>query len=170
MVRAKGDAGHAGLRLIAVFKFFKGSLLLLVAIGALRLVHHDVAQVAGRAAAELRMDPQNRFIRALLPKLTGVDDHVLRQMSAASFFYSALLLAEGFGLWLGKRWAEYMTIALTGSFLPVECYELARRLTLTRATVLVINLAIVAYLVWVVRTHREAARLDALPLEIDPAT
>jgi len=169
MVHGHGDAGHAGLRLIAGFKFLKGSLLLLVGIGALRLIHHDVAHLAGRVASELRMDPENRFIRTLLPKLTGIDDHVLRQMSAASFFYAALLLTEGVGLWLGKRWAEYMTIALTGSFLPVECYELVRRLTLTRATVLVINLAIVAYLVWVVRTHRED-RLGSLPLEIDPAT
>ena len=164
-----GDAGHAGLRLIAAFKFLKGSLLLMLAIGALRLVHHDLAHLVSRGAAELRMDPQNRLIRGLLSALTGVDDRTLREMSAASFVSAGLLLTEGVGLWLSKRWAEYLTIVLTSSFLPVEFYELARRPAFVAATVLVLNLVIVLYLLRVVRTNREADREAALGFEIDPA-
>jgi len=64
-----------------------------------------------------------------------------------TFFYSALLLTEGTGLLLGKRWAEYFTIFATSSFIPLEVYELARRASPARFVVLLINVVVVVYLV-----------------------
>jgi len=142
------DAAHPlALRLIAVFKLLKGVLLLAVGIGALRLVHRDVAEILSRWVAELRFDPQSRFIHALLLRAGAVDDHMLRRIGAGTFVYSALLLTEGVGLWLEKRWAEYLTVIFTGSFLPLEVYELTRRINATRVSILVINVLIVAYLI-----------------------
>ena len=41
--------------------------------------------------------------------------HRLREISVATFGYSALALTEGVGLLLEKVWAEYLTLILTVS-------------------------------------------------------
>lgn len=168
-VEPRDPAHPVALRLIAAFKLLKAALLVAFGIGALRLLHRDVAEILARWVAELRMDPQNRFIHALLLRAGALDDHMLRRIGIGTFFYATLLLTEGVGLWLEKRWAEYLTVILTGSFLPLEIYELARRVNATRATILVINVLIVIYLI---RFLRKAAENEGTPVTIpegDPA-
>jgi uncharacterized membrane protein (DUF2068 family) len=148
------------LRLIAVFKLLTGFLLLAVAVGALRLLHHDVADVAATWIGLLRLDPDSRVVEPLLGRLAGVDDRTLKEIGAGSLFYAALLLTEGVGLMRGKRWAEYLTIVATSSLVPLEIYEIVRHVTLTRIGVLVLNLVIVGYLV--VRVRRERATLSRI--------
>jgi uncharacterized membrane protein (DUF2068 family) len=153
-----GDAGEGrhrdwGLLVIAVFKLFKGVLLLIVGIGALSLIHKDVAETAAHWADLFRVDPNNTHLHGLLLKLNVVDARRLEEISAGTFFYSALLLTEGTGLLLRKRWAEYFTVIVTASFIPMEIYELARRLTFTRIMLFGINIAIVWYLVNRLRRH-----------------
>jgi hypothetical protein len=46
---------------IAVFKLVKGVLLVAVGIGALKLLHKDVAQTVLHWVDVLRVDPDNRF-------------------------------------------------------------------------------------------------------------
>ena len=167
-VEGRDPAHPLALRLIAAFKLLKGVLLLAAGIGALRLLHRDVAEIANRWVSELRLDPQNRFIHALLLRAGAVDDRMLREIGVGTFFYSALLLTEGVGLWLEKRWAEYLTVILTGSFLPLEIYELTRRINTTRVTILVINVLIVAYLIHFLRRANPGAM--TMDIQGDPAT
>src|SRR5215469_11292627 len=154
-VKEAGPGPHRdwGLLIIAVFKLFKGVLLLIVGIGALSLIHKDVAETAAHWADIFRVDPSNRHLHSLLLKLNVVDARRLEEISAGTFFYSALLLTEGTGLLLRKRWAEYFTIIVTASFIPMEIYELVRRLTFTRVLLLGVNIAIVWYLVNRLRRH-----------------
>jgi uncharacterized membrane protein (DUF2068 family) len=135
-----------GLLLIAILKLIKGALLITAGIGALKLLHRDVAEVVGKWIDALRIDPDNRYIHRLLERLWSVDEHKLKEISAGTFFYAALLLTEGFGLLLEKRWAEYFTMIITGSFLPLEVYELVRRVTLAKVLLLAFNVAVVWYL------------------------
>jgi uncharacterized membrane protein (DUF2068 family) len=58
-----------------------------------------------------------------------------------------LLLTEGVGLFLRKRWAEYLTIFVTASLIPIEIYELGKKFSATKIIVLAINVAVVIYLV-----------------------
>jgi uncharacterized membrane protein (DUF2068 family) len=88
-----------------------------------------------------------------------IDHHRLREISMATFAYAALALTEGVGLMLEKAWAEYLTLGLTLSFLPWELYELARHTTWFRAGLLLINLIVLAYLLWLLRRKREASGL-----------
>jgi uncharacterized membrane protein (DUF2068 family) len=90
----------------------------------------------------------------LIAKLGLMDDRKLEEVSAGSFFYAALLLTEGVGLWLKKRWAEYFTIITTCSLIPLELYEIANRVTITRVALLLVNLAIVWYLFLQLRKGR----------------
>lgn len=145
-----------GLLLIAIFKLMKGLLLVAVAIGALKLLHRDVAETLARWIAVLRVDPENRFLHGLLVKLGFLDDRKLKEISAGTFFYAGLLLTEGTGLMFRKRWAEYFTIIATGSFIPLELYELSKHPTLAKVVVIGINVTVVWYLV--ARLLRERGR------------
>jgi uncharacterized membrane protein (DUF2068 family) len=149
-VRA-GRKTTATLLLIALFKLIKGILLLAVGIGALKLLHRDVAQTVAHWVDILRVDPDNRLIHGLLARVLSVTPGQLRAASAGTFVYAGLLLTEGLGLLFRKRWAEYFTIITTAGLIPIELYELSRRVTTAKVAVLVINVAIVAYLVRRVR-------------------
>jgi uncharacterized membrane protein (DUF2068 family) len=151
MQRKRKESAHEKrdkwLLLIALFKLFKGLLLVIAGIGALSLIHKDAAAHVARWTAALRVDPDNHYIHRLLGKLGVMSDRQLEELSAGTFFYAALLLTEGVGLWLQKRWAEYFTIFITGSLIPLEVYELCERFSATKVCVLLINIAVVVYLV-----------------------
>ena len=145
--QGKAKQSPAIIWTIAGFKILKGLILLAVAVGALTLLNENVAGQVKHWIAALGVDPDNHYIHAALMKLTRVDNHKLEEISAGSFFYSGLLLTEGTGLFLRKRWAEYFTIFVTGSLIPLEIYELAKHFSATKIVVLGVNTAIVVYLI-----------------------
>jgi uncharacterized membrane protein (DUF2068 family) len=145
--RDRSAATPLGLQLIAAFKLFKGLVLFAVGIGAVKLLHKDMAIEVERWADLFRVDPNNRYIHRLLERLAILDGRKLKELSVGTFFYSALLLTEGTGLLLGKRWAEYFTIVATSSFIPLEVFELTKRVSTPRLVVLLLNVIIVLYLV-----------------------
>jgi uncharacterized membrane protein (DUF2068 family) len=149
-----GESDHGrGLRLIAAFKLLKAVALIAVGIGSLRLLHKDVAAVVEHWVNMFQVDPHNHFIDLLLMKLSIVDDRRLKELSAGTFIYAVIFLVEGTGLAFKKRWAEYFTIITTSSLLPIEIYELARRVSIGRSFALAINLAVVAYLIYELRRY-----------------
>jgi uncharacterized membrane protein (DUF2068 family) len=111
-------------------------------VGAIHLLHKDLEDEVMRLAVRLKFDPESRFVALLLDKVDLIDAHRLRQISVATFGYSALALTEGVGLLLEKVCAEYLTLVLTISFLPWELYELFRRPDWFRLSLLLINLAV----------------------------
>jgi len=147
---------HFGLALIAIFKLIKGVLLLLTAIGLLGMVHRDLSATVEHWITVLRMDPDARYFQWLLQRVALISPAQIRAVRAGSFFYSALLLTEGIGLWFELRWAEYLTVIATSSFIPLELYELCCGISSPRLVVLGINLAIVWYLLRVLRRQRKA--------------
>lgn len=142
------------LVLIALFKLVKALALIAVGVGALKYLHKDLAASVLHWVNVLRVDPDNRFIQPILAKAFSVTPKQLKELSAGTFFYAALLLIEGIGLPLRKHWAEYFTIITTGALLPLEVYELVKHVTMAKIIVLVINAAIVWYLVVRVRSRR----------------
>jgi uncharacterized membrane protein (DUF2068 family) len=153
--QAKGvREGATTLLLIALFKLLKGLLLVAVGIGAIKLLHRDVADTVMHWINVLRVDPDNRLIHGFLTKVLWVSPNQLKALSAGTFIYAGLLLTEGTGLLLRKRWAEYFTIVTTAGLIPLELYEIARHFTLVKVVVLAVNVAIVLYLVARVRQRR----------------
>ena len=151
------ESNSRGLWLIAAFKIFKGLALLAGGIGALKLLHKDVAAEAELWIELLRVDPRNHYIHRVLEKLSILDARKLKELSVGTFFYSALFLTEGIGLALRKRWAEYFTIVSTSLFIPLEVYELAKHPSLAKAILLLANAGIVAYLVMELRRSSNKA-------------
>lgn len=145
------------LLLIGLFKLFKGVLLLLAAIGALRLLHKDVSAVLMHWVDYLRVDPDNRFIHRLIVRSFGIQAKQLREISAGTFFYSCILLTEGTGLLMRKTWAEWFTVISTAVFIPLEVYEILHRFTWVRVAIFLVNVAIVWYLIERIRERRQTA-------------
>ncbi|HZE12249.1 MAG TPA: DUF2127 domain-containing protein [Chthoniobacterales bacterium] len=137
---------------IAIFKWIKGALLLAVAAGAISLFHKDVQTHVEHWITVCRIDPDNLYIAAALEKLDLVHTRELKQLSFLSAFYAAIFLTEGTGLALRKRWAEYLTIIATGLLIPLEIYELWKTPTVLKGALLLGNIAIVVFLVWIVRS------------------
>jgi uncharacterized membrane protein (DUF2068 family) len=143
-----------GLLLIGLFKLGKSILFFCLGFGAIHLLHKDLGDEVMRLATALKFDPESRFVSLVLDKVDLIDAHRLRQISLATFGYSAVALTEGVGLLMEKVWAEYLTLILTISFLPWELYELARRPSWFRLSLLLINLAVLWYIVWLLRRKR----------------
>jgi len=152
---AHAQTGATPLLLIALFKLVKAALLIAVGICALKLLHRDVAETVGHWVEVLRVDPENHFIHGVLTRLVAITPQQLAAASVGTFIYAALLLTEGVGLWLRKRWAEYFTIITTAGLIPVEIYELSKHLTAGKIGILLANIAIVLYLL--VRVRNELA-------------
>jgi uncharacterized membrane protein (DUF2068 family) len=149
-----GGSHDRGLLLIGLFKLAKAIFFFCIGVGAIHLLHKDLEDEVMRLAVKLKFDPESRFVALLLDKVDLIDAHRLRQISVATFAYSALALTEGVGLLLEKVWAEYLTLILTVSFLPWELYELFRRPDWFRLSLLLINLAVLGYLIWLLRRKK----------------
>jgi uncharacterized membrane protein (DUF2068 family) len=140
------------LRLIATFKFLKVALLIATGVGVFKLLHKDLACELEHWIAMLGLNPGNQFVEAALAKAANLTPHRVKLLGAGSFIYAGLFLTEGIGLWMAKRWGEWFTVIITSSLVPVEVYEIFHHLSVIKILVLVINLAIVAYLIYRIRT------------------
>jgi uncharacterized membrane protein (DUF2068 family) len=154
----KNHAHPRGLMFIAAFKLFKGLALLLVGIGAHTLVNKDLVKEAQHWVDLLRIDPHNHYLNLLMEKLAKVDAKKLRELSVGTFLYAGLFLVEGTGLALRKRWAEYLTTISTASLIPLEIYELVRVPTVPKGLLLVVNIAVVIYLIFELRRNPKKHR------------
>ncbi len=141
------------LILIGMFKLFKALLLIAVGIGAINFLHKDIGSTVVHWTQVLRVDPDNRFIHGMLVRILRVTPKQLKVLSVGTFLYASLFAAEGVGLLLRKRWAEYFTIVTTSGLIPLEIFELARHFTVTKLVVAFVNVLIVWYLVARVRSH-----------------
>ncbi len=156
-----GLHGHNGwLLLIAGYKFFHALLFVAIGLGAHRLLHKDIADEIDLLARHLRFNPESRLVSFILAKAPLINDPLLRRIGLFAFCYAAVTLVEGIGLYLEKAWGEFITLAITASFLPWEIFEVVRRLTWVRISLLTINFLVFVYLLKLIaergreRAHR----------------
>ena len=146
------------LRLIAVFKFLKAALFIALGIGLFRIIHRDVGDVLQHWIEALRIDPGSHYVNLAVEKAAHVSPEQVRKLGLGSFLYAGLFLAEGTGLWLRKRWGEWLTVIITSSLVPVELYEIHRHFGYAKVVVLALNVAIVLYLIYHMRTASSTRR------------
>ena len=142
------------LRLIALFKLLKALLLVIAGVSALRLIHTDITSLVTEWVLRLGLDPGSRQVGRFLVKAAALTPSRLRELGVGSLVYAALFLTEGLGLWRLKRWAEWLTVLITSSLVPVEAYEIYRHPTVVRVLLVLVNLGVVAYLVYRIRSDR----------------
>jgi uncharacterized membrane protein (DUF2068 family) len=147
------------LILIALFKLVQAVLFIAIGVGVRRLLHKNIGDELLTLADHLRFNPESHLVNLILVKASIVDDKMLRRISAVFFLYAALDIVEGTGLYLEKMWGEFFTLIITASFLPWEIYEVVRRLTWPRVSLLTINALVLLYLAKVIwERQRPSAR------------
>jgi uncharacterized membrane protein (DUF2068 family) len=139
------------LKLIAAERFVRGVLLL--AAGSYLLTHQnkDFGKLAERVLRAVSLDPRRPFLHRIVTYLHDLHASEIKVAALFALGYGVLELVEGTGLWLDKLWAEYLTVIATSLLLPLELYELVRKPTALKAGGIAVNVAIVAYLVVLLR-------------------
>jgi uncharacterized membrane protein (DUF2068 family) len=142
------------LRTIALYKLVKVLLLLLAAYGELHL--HDKS-LSAKLVTWVQARPaglEHQVVSQILQWFSGLSEAKIHALRIGTFAYATVFAVEGIGLWMQKRWAEWLTTIVTASLIPLELWEFAIRPNLGKAAVVLANAAIVAYLVWHVRSKR----------------
>ncbi len=147
------------MRIVAGIKFAKAVLLTGVGLGFFRAINHDLGETTRKVAYHLRIDPENRVFRIVLEKVTDIDPKTLRTFGLISVLFAAELYIEGIGLWLNQAWAKYLVVIATAVFLPEEVGACFRNFTLERVGILIVNLAVLFYVVFVI-WHRRPPKQD----------
>ena len=156
MTRPAESASRRTLKLVALMEAGKGGIVFGAGFGLLALLHRDVRRVAESLVTRLHIDPENHFAGIFLNAAAHVTDARLWGLAGLALTYTALRWAEAWGLWWGRRWAEWLGVVSGAVYVPVEVYELWQKPSAIKAATLALNLALVAYLVWTLRQKRGA--------------
>jgi uncharacterized membrane protein (DUF2068 family) len=127
--------------------------LVLVTVG-LALVTHPHANWASdiyHVAERLGLDPKDNWIQRLIQDVRKIHAHQDLVFGVAALAYGALEGAEAYGLWTRRRWGEWLTVLATSLLLIPEVWELTKSASVLKIGALLVNLAVVAYLVWRLR-------------------
>ncbi len=133
---------------IGVFKLLKAALLITLGVAGLAAAPSDLARHVWHFASWLGISPGRHALAHVLGKLSAFDDHTARKLAVASLCYAAVFLVEGIGLLGRRRWAEWLTVVVTASFIPIEIYEGVEHFGAGKVVALVLNVAILGYLLW----------------------
>ena len=148
------------LRLLAVERFVRGLLLVALAYGvyrfngsrdALQQVFDEYLPTLTPLANKLGVDLQHTGPVKLIEHALQARHSTLTLVSLGVLAYGGLQLLEGIGLWLMKRWGEYVAVVGTSIFIPLEVYEIVEKVTWLRLVALAVNLFAVVYLLWTKR-------------------
>jgi len=151
------------LRTIALYKLLKVLLLLAAAYGELRL--HD-ASLSAKLVTWVEARPsglEHNVVTWVLQWLSGLSESKIQALRFVTFTYAAVFAVEGIGLWMQKRWAEWLTTIITASLIPLEVWEFLHRPNLGKAAVVIANVVIVAYLFWHVRARGRRPLVERAP-------
>jgi uncharacterized membrane protein (DUF2068 family) len=142
---------HRALRIIAAYKLVKTLALLAVAATAFGLIGPGNLQSMSDWILALPIQHGHGFLVRVIDKLFELGPRKFLAIGIAACIYAAVFLVEGWGLWREKRWAEYLTVIVTASLIPVEVWEIFRHLTWLKVLALFVNVAIVLYLIRLLR-------------------
>jgi len=150
---------HRYLKLIALFKIAKGVLVLLLGVSLVFLNARTrwMDTLSNWTADEILME-HSRAVAWSLNKLQAVlQGGALRVTGFLALFYSAILLTEGFGVYLEKRWGELLMIFATAAFIPIEVRHIWHRPGLVGVLILLANCFIVWFLYRVLKRDKPRA-------------
>ena len=148
------------LRTIAAMEFAKGVAVLAAAIS---LYWVDPTDVVGAFLDFLHISPDHHLAQLLLNSATSLGHASLWSVVLFASLYSSLRFAEAFGLWRARAWAEWIALISGAIYLPLEVYKLVHRVSLLHASILLINLAVVAFMfylrIYLPRLEKTAVRV-----------
>jgi uncharacterized membrane protein (DUF2068 family) len=102
---------------------------------------NSIASQSGRAGSRT-------FLDSGVARVLGLHKTTITVLAITATVYAVVEGVEAVGLWRERRWAEYLTVIATAGFLPFEVHELTKRVTAFRLGALVVNIALVIFLLW----------------------
>ena len=153
------EQGKSGLRIVSIFEAAKGLLVLLAGFGVLAYIHKDLHLAAEHLVRHFHLNPASHSPRIFLDLSNHVTDVQLWLLALSALLYATVRFVEAYGLWLQRRWAEWFGLVAGGIYVPIEIFEVARKVTWPRVTLLIVNTAIVVYLSFIIyHARQERAR------------
>jgi uncharacterized membrane protein (DUF2068 family) len=134
-----------GLRVIAMVEFSKGMLIVLAGFGLLSLIHHDVQRWAEEIVGHFHLNPASRYPRIFIDLAGQLTDKRLWLFASFAFTYSGLRFIEAYGLWRGRRWAEWFAVVSGAIYIPIELFDLLAGVSWIKVLIFAFNLGIVSY-------------------------
>jgi uncharacterized membrane protein (DUF2068 family) len=145
---------HKALRPIATFEALKGAIVLIAGLGLLGFLDRDNEVFAEQLIRHLHLDPAQHYAQLFIMTMAQESDSQLMALAGFAALYAALRFVEAYGLWYERRWAEWLAALSGGVYLPIEIYEIVHRVTWIKCAALLINLIVVAYMVWLLTESR----------------
>ncbi len=142
---------RGGVKVVAAFEASKGLLILLAGFGLLSLIHQNVQLVAQEVVSHFHLNPSSHYPQVFIQLAADLTDGKLWMMAGFALIYSGMRLIEAYGLWNGRRWAEWLAVMSGGLYVPIEIHEIANGITWLKCVMLMINLSIVVYMAIVLR-------------------
>jgi uncharacterized membrane protein (DUF2068 family) len=135
------------LRLIAILKLIEAAAIIAAGLAALRLLDPATLDRISSWSQGLPAAAERHFAQHALDHLSGITSSQIEALGAGAFLFAAIFLLEGVGLWLERRWAEWLSILATSLFIPLEILELFHHVSAPKLIALGLNLLVVVYLI-----------------------
>ena len=148
--------------LIGAFKLVKATLLVALGVGGLLFGPAQISRTGQHVIVWVGAFPGHHSVDRVLTTLLSLGHRSEERLAVLCLAYAAVFFVEGLGLLRRRRWAEWLTVAVTTSFIPIEIYEIVEHLGPAKIVAAVLNATIVGYLVWRLLTqfrvpeHRQA--------------
>jgi uncharacterized membrane protein (DUF2068 family) len=134
------------LRLVALIELAKGVLVIAVGAGLLAYAHRDLQEVAEELLLHLHLNPASRIPGVFVELAARVTSINLWLLALGAATYASVRIAEGYGLWYDRAWAEWLGAVSGLIYVPFELYALSKGVTLLKLTTLALNVLVVAVL------------------------
>ena len=131
---------------IALFEAFKGIAGLIVGLGLVALQRHDLRLLVRALGDGLGLSPASDALLVLLHWADVLQHAPLAVVETLTVAYLVLRLTEAYGLWHGRVWAQWLGTLSIGLYIPFELYHLWHVPNGYTATLLLLNILIVAFL------------------------
>jgi uncharacterized membrane protein (DUF2068 family) len=145
-----------GLRTVALFEAFKGTLALLAACGLFYLIPRDLRHVAVELVGRLHLNAGKSYPNVFVRILEDTSNAQLWLIGGLVIVYALVRFSEAYGLWRARGWAEWLAAGSGAIYVPFELYELSRGFSWIKLAALAANLAIVAFMVVALRLSRRS--------------
>ena len=155
LLRGKALRAAFILRALAIERWVRGTILLLLAAAVFKLksTRASIKEYVNRDLKALKpffnqihFNVSDSATVKSIEKVLNAKASTLNLIAFGILLYGLLQVAEGIGLWVLKRWGEYVAVVGTTLFIPLEVYELTDKISWLKIVLLVINVAAVLYL------------------------
>lgn len=151
------NSAASPIRWIATVEALKGLVVVLATTGVLALVHHNLHAIVVRLMTHTHLNPAAHYPGALLNAIDQLQNGQLPLIALGALAYAALRFIEAWGLFFGKAWAEVLAAGSGAIYVPFELMELVQHPSVLSASLLAINLAVVAVMLRALWRRRAAA-------------